>query len=1058
MTHRITSEPLWRIYLLGGLRAERPAESITRFRTQKIAALLAYLALFPRRSHPREELAELFWPDVDPEAGRMNLRTALSSLRKQLEPPGVPAGCVIKADGKSFISLNADAVWIDVAQLEDALKRESLEEAIQLYGGPLLPGFYDSWAVTERERLSECYLRAAHALIGQYEQAGRIPQALDLARRAVSADPLREEAHTNVIRLLHLSGEPAAAFRQYQELERILDRELGLQPSAEALELARQGVAPVRKAQSARPQTVDASPGAEDSAIEAARPPRGDGAVTAPRPPVNLPAALTRFFGREEEIDQVRSMLCEPDVRLVTLTGPGGSGKTRLSIEVAQRMADDCPGGVWFVPLSDLRDAERIPDLIAQALGIPASATAMPMEQVTARLTDVQAPTLLVLDNFEQLAEDGAVAVHDLLMRVPTVKCLVSSRQRLPLGAQREFPVLPLPLPEQGAAPQELMGSPSVQLFVNRAQAARPDFQLRDQNAEAITAICSRLEGIPLALELAAGWAQTLTPAQMLGRLERRLDLLVSRRRDLPGRHATLRVAIEWSYQLLPPPIQQFFADLSVFHGGWTLEAAEAIANEPNALEYIARLEEHSLIIAAEEPHEAAGAGMRFRMLETLREFAAELLAEDPGLTEEVSSRHFDYFLRLAQASMPKLRGPEQVHWLRRLDLEYSNMNAALSWSLSDQRSAEKTLRLACALGQFWLMGGPWEEARTWLERGLELDVEISPEIRCAALLTAGQIAWRTQDRESAQFFCTQGFTLSRELGDNWSAALCLCILGRAGHHGGDYVEARNLLEKAVRLARTVDDWWLLGQALCSLGNILLPQGEGERGRACFEEALALSRSHGDKHGIANTLRGLANLLRAIDAGVPIEPLIQESITLFNELGDTNTVAFATMVLGFIAYDKGDFPSARAHYDTALRLSRQSGDRYCSAHALHNRAHAFLLERNLEGARADFVQSLSLFRGLDHSGDVALSLEGFAGLAVAEQSWARVAHLYGASEALREATGMPLAPLHHARRDAELEIARNALGDTAFTVAREEGRAMSRDQAVAFALEMDRTP
>ena len=1058
---------VWRICLMGGLRAERGEEIVTRFRSQKIGALLAYLALFPHRPHTREELADLFWPDAEPEAARANLRTALSSLRRPLEPPGTPAGAVLVTHGHGDVRLNPASVETDVARFEDALKiaarpatpREEqarlLTEAADLYRGPLLPGLYETWALTERDRLAEAYLDALRRLIACHEQNGDTKAALPFARRAVSADPLSEEAHANVIRLLQAVGDRAGARRQFDELTRLLDERLGGKPSPETRAL------------------LEAKPTAAPAARAGLTTPIGpaeERVIVAPPAIVHLPLTLTRFFGREDEMTALTNLLRAPETRLITLTGPGGSGKTRLSIETARRLTDHFTGGIWFVALADLRDPERVGDAIADALRLPRSPGALPLEQVAAALnnvTDANRPALLALDNLEHLIDSGASVVQTLLLRVPHLSCLVTSRQRLLIDGEREFALPPLttPAPEsvRSGALEDLQAVPSVALFVSRAQAARPDFALTPRNAEAVARLCQRLEGIPLALELAAAWAQTLTPAQMLERLERRFDLLVSRRRDAPGRHATLRAAIESSYRLLSPELQRFFAQLALFRGGWTLEAAEAVTDEPNALLYLTELRERSLILAAAEESEeetpredeTAGAvcGIRFRMLETLREFAWEQRG-DPACDDR-NVRHFDHFLRLALEGEGHLRGGGQKTWLDCLEADHDNLRAALAWSLETQDGSaadgEAALRLAGTLAWFWLIHNHVREGRDWLQRALETKgaANGSAAVRVKALRNAGWLAWRVHDCAAAARLSEEGLILSREVGDVWGTAFCLTTLGMAVHHVGEGERALALLEEAVALARPAGDPWLTGHCLCRLATIRVPQGQMDRAQTQMTEGIALLRACGDLYSVAGALFLLGNLLRASGRSIhEVRPLIEESAAILRALGDGGTLGRATLALGFLAYDQEDYPAARDHFDKALLRCREAGDQFGAAHSLHNRAHVGLREGSFASAHADFAESLRLFHELGYHGDMALSLEGVAHLAIAQKQWEQAATLLAASNALRDAARVPPSAGERTRLDQDIAAARSALGEARFAGAWESGSALSPDQAV----------
>ncbi len=623
-------DPRCRIELLGGLSVRQGDRVITRFRMQKIGGLLAYLAYYADRPHPREMLIELLWPECDLDAGRNRLSMSLSSLRNQLEPPGVPAGTVIQADQIS-VQLNPAAITTGVADFEAARRAaaqagsaaervQALTRAAELYRGPLLPGHYEEWALSEQQRLAEASLQVLRELAADLERLGDLPRALETARAAVSADPLREESHRELMRLCAAAGEPEAALRQYRELERILAGELGSSP-APATRLISQQIALGRGDEQA--ERARAQQGGRRAVKHKAPAGVRDARLTHPPPPPplasRLPLQLNRFFGRHAELERLTEMLApgEPSAggdgaseqvgpvpqhrtphtenRLVTLTGPGGTGKTRLALEATGRLVEAFQGAVWFVPLGEVSDARRLPDAILEALRISRAASTESLDQAIAALS--QRPTLQVLDNLEHLLDGGAAAlVQDLLQQAPGLAVLSTSRQSLDLPGERESPVAPLPVPSigEGLEPAALAGNESVQLFVDRAQAVRPDFQVTRRNAAAIAELCDRLEGIPLAIELAAARSQVLTPARMLsqilpspargregGGVARRLDLLIGRRRGVAERHRTLRAALDWSYHLLSPELRHFFARLSVFRGGWTLEAAEAIADDP---------------------------------------------------------------------------------------------------------------------------------------------------------------------------------------------------------------------------------------------------------------------------------------------------------------------------------------------------------------------------------------------------------------------------------------------------------------------------------------------
>lgn len=517
------------------------------------------------------------------------------------------------------------------------------------------------------------------------------------------------------------AGQSAAACHQYDDLARRLRGELNAAPAAETWALV-QNLPP----SIARPAVIEALTIRPLPSDLPGRP----APTPAPRA-CGLPLSLTRFFGRVEAVRAVQESLLAPAPRLVTLTGPGGAGKTRLAAEAAPQVGAALGGPVVFVPLAALSEHARLAGAVADALHLPRT-SADPFDQIIEALSPT--PALLVLDNMEQLGAGGARFVQALLERVPMLTCLATSRHRLGLEGEHEMPVLPLPTPAHPGTPERLLEFASVQLFADRAQAARPDFQVTRRNAEAVAALCHRLEGIPLALELAAGWSGALTPAQMLARLGRRFDLLVSRRQDASPRHRTLWAAMDWSYRLLPADMQQFFARLSVFRSGWTLEAAGAVCAAPRALDSLAELRDRSLVTA--EENEAGG--MRFRLLETLREFGAAQLVD--GARGALARGHAAYFSSIAQEAKPHLTGADQARWLDRLEDDHDNLRAALDWHQAPEGDADAGLRLAANLVRFWQVRGHLTEGRA-IFAALLARPGADAEARAEALDGAGSLA-----------------------------------------------------------------------------------------------------------------------------------------------------------------------------------------------------------------------------------------------------------------------------------------------------------------------------
>ncbi len=559
--------------------------------------------------------------------------------------------------------------------------------------------------------------------------------------------------------------------------------------------------------------------------------------------------------------------------------------------------------------------------------------------------------------------------------------------------------------------PKTCWGFARVQLFVDRAQAVRPGFEVTPGNARVVAAVCARLEGIPLALELASAWAQTLTPAQMLAHLDRRLDLLTSRRRDLPTRHQSLRAALASSYQLLTPSQQQFFARLSVFRGGWTLPAAEAVCqnsgDSSSALEYLTQLRERSLILAEE-----SGDEMRFRMLDTVREYAAEQLsAEEQAL---LAHRHINYFVGLAEVAEPKLRGAEQSLWLARLEAEHDNLRAVLE---RPEGEPESVLRLAGALGRFWLVRGYWSEGREWLRKGLAKEKVVSASTRAKALSSAAALAWVLDAYDEAKALCEESLNLYREQHDLWGIAFSLALAGTVAVRQGEQERATEPLEESLAQFRAINDPWGIAYALNQLASIARDKERYEQAAALYEESLALRRELEDEQGIAVSLSNLADAAQLQGDWVRAALLHEESLERFQALGDKAGTAYSLGKRGDIALHQG------------------------------NSAQADLLHR----------ESLALFWEIRDKRRIAECLERIAGVCAARGQGEKAARLFGAANNLREAIGAPLTPGERTDLERGLSHAREALGAEAFARAWELRRAMTLEEAVADALEAGET-
>jgi predicted ATPase/class 3 adenylate cyclase len=762
-----------------------------------------------------------------------------------------------------------------------------------------------------------------------------------------------------------------------------------------------------------------------------------------------FPAQLTPLIGREHEIATVVRLLRRADVRLVTFTGPGGTGKTRLALQVASMLADVFAGGVFFVSLASIRDPVLVMPTIARALGLRDGVE----QSAFARLVEMlqRDPILLLSDNFEQVVE-AAPQVADLLASCPQLKLLVTSREVLHIRSEREFAVPPLALPDLAHLPKlaALARTPAVALFLQRAQAASPEFKLTSANARTVAEICIRLDGLPLAIELAAARMKLLSPQALLARLDRPLSMLTGGARDAPARQQTLRNTIEWSYQLLHAREQRLFRWLSVFVGGCSLQAAEAVCNLPDdgasqVLDSIASLVDKSLLQRVEQTEEGSEEP-RLLMLETIREYGGEVLtASREG--NAARQAHANYFLQLAEEAEPALKGPLLIAWLDRLEREHDNLRAALQWALEQGRS-EVALRLGIALERFWVVRGLRNEGRAFLEQALAGRAEVAANVRAKALLVTARLAFNQSNYERGEVLAQESLALFRELGDRRGIALSLNRLGVAAWRRGDYRSARVLLEEDLTLFRELGDRDRVAWSLFMHGLLDNKQGEYARASSRFEESLALFRELGNKRGIAASLTQLAGTLFVSQGDQDlVYPLLEQGLSLDREVGDKEGMAVASLLLGWVALKQGDKTTARSRVEESLTLYREMEHREGMAEALSMLGKVEAARGDHAFARTLYEESLAMAQEIGDKELLASGMEGLASVGAMQGDLAWATHLWGTAEALREAIGAPLPPVERADYEQAVATARDRLGKDAFASAWAEGREWFRPAA-----------
>ncbi|MFN8454180.1 MAG: BTAD domain-containing putative transcriptional regulator [Anaerolineae bacterium] len=997
-----------KLYLLGGFRLLADDTPVTALNTPRLQALLAYLALHRHAPQPRAHLAFLFWPDSSEAQARTNLRYLLHQLRQAL-----PQVEQYLHTGDGALHWRADAPFtLDVADFEQAITeanraeqagnpaemRATLERAVSLYQGDLLPSCYDEWLLSERERLQQACITILERLILLLESQRDYPSAIAYSQRLLRHDPLHEAGYHHLMRLHAASGDRVGALRVYHTCVTVLQRELAVEPSA------------IIRAEYERlwHQEPPAGP-AFTLDVSAAHP--------LSSPSNNLPTPLTTFIGREHEMAEIKQLLV--GARLLTLTGSGGCGKTRLALEVAtellleQAFAD----GVWWVELAALADPALVPQAVASALGVQEQ----PGKLLRETLSDYLRPKklLLILDNCEHLVAACAQLAEGLLRTCPKLKVLATSREQLSVNGETIWPTPSLSLPDprhlsskNEEAISALSQSEAVRLFVERAASTLPTFTLTQRNAAEVVQICRRLDGIPLAIELAAARVKVLTVSQITARLDDSFKLLAAGSRTAASRHQTLKAAIDWSYNLLGEAERVLFQRLAVFEGGFILEAAEAICagrgiEAIEILELLSYLVDKSLVVVGTSH---PGREARYRLLETMRQYGRDKLVTSAD-AEWARQQHAAYYLKLAELSRPKLQGPEQLAWLDRLEIEHDNLRAAVRWS----QASETGLQLAGTLGLFWYLHGHWSEGRGWLESMLAQTEGLDyTQARAKALLNAGTLAHYQGDYHAATALLNESLTLHRELGDKVSSGWALYRLGHTADRQGNYEQAAALLGDSVMLFRQAGDKWGAALSLCILGWATWHLNDYELAAMFCQESLALSQ----------------------------------------ELGYPRGVAWALYCLGGVTMSQGDYGQAATLSRESLALFRQFGIKDGIALSLHTLGYASLFQGNYGPAASSFAESLALRQELGDRVGLAHSLAGLAGLAGMQGRMVEAARLFGAAELLLDTIKAFLEPFDQAAYDRHVAAVHATMGETAFEAAWLAGRVMDQEQVIAEALRL----
>ena len=1006
-------------------------------------SIFAYLILNAGTSYRREKLAGMFWPDATEEKARAYLRHELWSIRKAL-----PSNEFLLSDDLNITFDSSADYWLDrdvLEKLAEAASADELIAALVVYHGEFLPGFYDDWIIIEREHLQSVYEQQMARLLELLESEKRWHETLKWAEQWISLGEAPETAYRYLMTAYDALGDRAKIASTYERCVQAL-RALDLEPSEETHSLALKRTSKL-----------------------------------------NIPIPLTSFVGREKELKEVADLFSK--FRLVTLTGSGGVGKTRLAIQVVADVMEGFPDGVWFLDLAPLSDPALLPNTLANVLGLRDSGE-LPITEVLINYFRSRT-ALVIFDNCEHLIESCAQLIHSLLTSCQNLSILATSREALRISGEVPYrvPSLEIPKPTVEISIDEISNMESLRLFIERAAVASPSFAVSQQNVLAIAQICQRLDGIPLAIELAVARTNLLTVEQISNRLDDRFNLLTDGLRSALPRHQTLRATIEWSYDLLSERERILFRRLAVFMGGWTLDAVEKVCTgssiiSSEVLELLFQLVNKSLVTA-----EASQNGSRYKMLETIRQYANEKLGES-GESHVFQNRHLGYFLNLAETAEPHLLGPKQLEWLARLDADYENLRAALEWVLSKD-VPELSLRLCAALGIFWRIRSYFLEGSKWLKSALSKHSQ-NPEAaetraRVRVLYQDAHLAIAMDEIEHSTTSANLSLALASDGTDRRDIAIARFYVGLAldWRHKGD-VAAPLMEQSLVEFQELKDSYWE-AFSFRHLSYLLQMQGKLKRGE-WTAQALELARKAGERLNLADALWDYSILFRHTDRIDEGMKYVEEADMLYQQIGSRinwTPAAFAVIAwlkgdyekarakwtemreslellgernsrsvmvanLGILAAEEGDLNQARIYLEEALATAQVLGNQDFVARRLIQLGNVYYLAGNVGAFKQNYRQSYVLVKDLDPSAKIDFLL--FVLDPICSQKAENTAWLLGAIDNFERESEESIFPVWKRYYCRAGTHARETLGEIAFETAFAAGQKMSLDEALDLAL------
>jgi predicted ATPase/DNA-binding SARP family transcriptional activator len=1017
--------PQLSLHFLGPPQLYLNNEPVTADR-RKAVALLAYLAMNGGKQ-TRDSLSALFWPDYDQSKAFANLRHTLWEVQQAIGESW------ILADRETIeLDPNAD-ISLDVRQFESLLAQSFahtqgdpsvriplLSDAVKIYRNHFLTGFslkdapdFNEWAFVKSEELRHQFSRVLVALSEDYCTLGQAEQAIPYARRLITLDPLNEGSHRQLMEVYLQAGQHSAALKQYQTCEQLLRKELNLDPQPETRALYQK----IRKRET-----------------KAVRLEKQTEIIT---PQHNLPLHLSTFIGREKQQDEIVHLIAKR--RMVSLVGAGGIGKTRLSLQVGQNLLNEYPNGVWFIALDSLSDPALVPQTVAAVFDIHDS-TGRP---ITETLIDSlrQKTTLLIFDNCEHLLEPCAQLITTLLQTCPNVKILATSRETLNLAGEAIYYLLSLSMPEQHVDLENMAKYESIRLFMERAVLAQTSFALTKENAQVVVEICRKVDGIPLAIELAASRADVLQVEEILSQLQDSFALLSSDGRSILPRHQTLQASMDWSWGLLNESEQVFLQQLSVFAGGWTLQSARAVC-DGDVLGLTSALVKKSLIVVNQE----SGRETRYRFHEIVREYAHEKFIKS-GREEIIRARHLKYYLSLSEQAEVELRGQGRVELMERLNEERNNIRSALHWA--DQTNLEAGLFLSARLMRYWesfdlLEGVHWLE--TFLHKS---ESKNFPLARAAALLTYGWLLTWLQQFTPARAVTEESLTLFRAAGDRRGETDSLVSLGNIAQFTYEPELGTELLHQALGLSQTLGDRWRQAIVLGFLG--WDPRDLQQR-FTHWEKAIQLYREVGDQISLANLLSLLAQF-RILNGDIEIgEKYLDESMLIWKSNQRANAWEHPKLVKSLILMLRGEYEQAYTLLQGAWLSAQETGNRMSQLWLRVRLGYVALRAGNLVEAHDLLAETLRNFHRDGYTIGATFALEGIATLLIATGKPEKAARLIGCADATREKIPDRRPVIEEADMYRNMAAILAKIGPSAFEVAYDEGRSMKLDEAVALAL------